>query len=136
MGREVLTVLTVDQIRPIRNQVLVRPDPPPTVSAGGIHIPETVNANNPNYYTMTGVVMATGKGAHDGEAFHPINVKPGDRVVFSRYAGKQIEVAGRQRVMILRESELIALSDGEHVQHGYQAAKHSPIINRPGDEHA
>lgn len=125
-------MLIVSEIRPIRDHVLVRPDAVPTLTAGGLHIPQTVNADNPNYYTMTGTVIACGKGVHDGETFKPVQVKAGDRVVFSRYAGKQIEVDGRHRVLMLKEPEIIGFADTEQIQPGYQAPKFTSIIDRPG----
>lgn len=143
-------MLTLDQITPVKDQVLVVPDPVKAISDGGIHIPETVRADNPNYYTMTGVVVKVGLGAFvDGER-KPVAVQAGDRVVFGRYAGKQIEVHEAvfwpdahdpilaaiqnhdvlwrsKRVLMLREPEIIGKTDGEYIEPGYQAARHRPI---------
>lgn len=152
-------MLTIDQITPIKDQVLVLPDPVKTVTAGGIHIPETVNANNPNYYTMTGVVVRTGQGRIENGERVPVAVKAGDRIVFWRYCGKQIEVetevflpdahdpalaavqnervlTQRHRVLMMRESDVMGLAEGEYVAPGYVAPKWSATKGtaRPGED--
>lgn len=128
-------MLSVDQIRPIKDQVLVRPDPVKDITEGGIFIPETVRADNPNYYTMTGTVLVTGQGRiEDGERV-PVSVKAGDRVVFGRYAGKQIDVQ-RGRVLMLRESEVIGLADAVYVEPGYKAPKDGGVQRLAGDKFA
>lgn len=128
-------MLTLDQIIPIKDQVLVIPDPVKTVSDGGIHIPETVNANNPNYYTMTGVVVKTGAGRIEDGQRVPVQVQAGDRIVFGRYSGKQIELEDRSRVLMMRESDVIGLADTDYVQPGYQAPAFSRVKGtaRPGE---
>jgi len=122
-------------IKPIHDQVVVLPDPPPSVYKGLIVMPETVIAENPNYYTVTGRVVATGthsferakKGQYDfGQPIEqrPFDVQPGQRVVFNRYAGKQITCDDdRVRYLILRECEILGVLEGEHdVQPGYHEA--------------
>lgn len=142
-------MLTLDQITPIKDQILVRPDPVNEVSAGGIYIPETVRADNPNYYTMTGVVIRTGQGNYNADGARvPVSVQAGDRIVFGRYAGKQIEVlnpvpnpmlAGNQpqtlHLLMLREAEIIGRADS-YVEPGYQAAQSGGVQRLPGDKFA
>lgn len=117
--------MTLDQIIPFGDHVLVRPDPKHETSDGGLHIPQTVLADNPNYYTVSGVVVKLGDGyredvyecqnhqcryqyrrtvgeycpvckasqklAYADSDQHPFDVAVGDRVLFGRFAGKQIE---------------------------------------------
>lgn len=54
--------MTVDDLRLIGDRILVRPDPKEAVSEGGLVIPETVLADNPNYYYVSGVVVKLGDG--------------------------------------------------------------------------
>lgn len=127
--------MTIEQITPIKDQVLVIPDPVKTITDGGIHIPETVRADNPNYYTMTGVVVKVGQGRIEDGNRVPVQVKAGDRIVFGRYTGKQIEVEGHQRVLMMREADVIGLAEAEYVQPGYVAPKWSGTKGtaRPGE---
>ena len=69
-------------IRPLRDFVLVSPDPAPEISGGGIHIPETAQEN-----LRTGTVKAAGPGryyrASDGELhLQAPEFEPGDRVAW------------------------------------------------------
>jgi chaperonin GroES len=125
-------VLTLDQLHPTQDRVLIKPDPVPVITRGGIHIPETVNSGNPNYYTMTGTVVKVGPGAIDPEdgARLPMAVAVGDRVVFGRYEGKQVE-CDRVIYLLMRAEKIMGLSAGETVQPGYQPAKHSAVKGTP-----
>lgn len=125
-------MLTLDEIHPTQDRVLVKPDPVPTVTPGGIHIPETVNADNPNYYTMTGTILKVGPGARDSEDGRrlAIPVEIGQRIVFGRYEGKQVVVDG-VTLLLMRAEKIMGLADEERVQHGYEAPKHGPIKGTP-----
>lgn len=98
-------------LRPIKDQVIVLPDPP-LAQIGLIHVPETVNADNPNYFPMTSTVVAVGPGRiEDGERVAP-DVAVGDRVVHNRYAGNQVTCDDDQvRYVVMRESDIIAKGD-------------------------
>ncbi len=109
-------------LKPFGNRLLVKPDPQ-AKQIGLIHIPDTVNAENPNYFTMTGVVVDKGDGEWntDLERKQPIEAEIGQRVTYGRYAGKQVLHNG-QIHLIMREPEIIAIADGnELVLPGYQA---------------
>jgi co-chaperonin GroES (HSP10) len=55
-------MVTLDQIQLFGDRLLVRPDAKYETSEGGLHIPQTVLADNPNYYTMTGTLLRLGDG--------------------------------------------------------------------------
>jgi co-chaperonin GroES (HSP10) len=118
--------MTLDEIKPFGDRILVRPDPKHGTSEGGIVIPETVNADNPNMFTMTGTVLKLGDGyredvyeclnqqcryqsrrtvgeycpvckatqalAYADSGRHAFDVQVGDRVLFGRFAGREVEV--------------------------------------------
>ena len=112
--------MTEAQIRPFGDRVLVRPDAVATVTASGLLVmPESVLADNPNYYSVTGVVLRLGDGIRDedGELRH-FDVQVGDRAKFNRYAGTQIEVEREgqrpERLLMLRESLIMAVVEGDH----------------------
>lgn len=54
--------MRLDEIRLFGDRILVRPDPKEAQSEGGLFIPETVLADNPNFYYVTGTVVALGDG--------------------------------------------------------------------------
>lgn len=94
-------------LRPIKDQVVVLPDPP-VEKIGAIFVPDAVNADNPNYFPMTSTVVAVGPGRiEDGERVAP-DVQVGDRVVHNRYAGHQITCDDdRVLYLVMREADII-----------------------------
>jgi chaperonin GroES len=117
-------------LKPFGDRLLVKPDEQPE-KIGSIYVPETVNADNPNYFTMTGIVIDKGQGAWSEEHGRklPIEVEIGERVLFNRYAGKQVQHNGVLH-LLLRVPEVLGIVAGEHfVQPGYQA----PTWKRPKD---
>lgn len=121
-------MLTPNDLKPIRDQILIKPDPVPEASAGGIFIPETVRADNPNYYTMTGVVLKIGPGlALDGDGRRSeISVAVGQRVTFGRYAGKQMPTV--PRTVMLKNDEILGFPDAESfIQPGYQGPQSKAV---------
>lgn len=102
-------------LRAIGSKVIVRPDAPPEQSEGGILIPQTVNRDNPNYFPMTGTVLSSALP----------EFKEGDRIVFGRYAGKQVTWE-RDTLLVLTHTEdspeILGFADG-YVHQGYQAPK-------------
>ncbi len=84
---------SVSPIRPLGDRVVVRPltvEELGMVSASGIIIPETAKKEKPEQ----GVVIAVGAGKwdEDGEKRLPMDVKVGDKVVFSKYGYDEIKV--------------------------------------------
>ena len=109
-------------LRPIKDQVVVLPDPP-VQRIGLIHVPETVNAENPNYFPMTGTVVAVGPGRiEDGQRVPP-DVHVGDRVVHPRYAGNQITCMDDSVLyLVMREADIIGKGVESTVLPGYMPA--------------
>ena len=120
--------MTEAQIRPFGDRVLVRPDAVETVTPRGIVIPDAVLADNPNYYSVTGIVLRLGDGIRDEDGERrPFDVRVGDRVKFNRYAGTQIEVEREgqrpERLLMLREPLILAVVEGDHrLMPGYMQA--------------
>jgi chaperonin GroES len=91
-------------LRPLGDRVLVRRMEEAEQVVGGIIIPDTAKEK-----PQQGEVVAIGNGRllEDGERT-PIDVKPGDRIIFGKYSGADIKVAG-QEYMILREDEIFGV---------------------------
>lgn len=96
-------------IKPLADRVVVRPltdEEAGTVSASGIIIPETAKKEKPEQ----GVIVAVGAGKwdEDGEKRLPMEVKVGDKVVFSKYGFDEVKMAD-QDYFIVSESNILAI---------------------------
>jgi len=68
-------------------------------TAGGIIIPDTAKEK-----PLKGTVVAVGSGKKD----EPMTVKVGDQVLYSKYAGTEITIDGKE-YLIVRESDILAI---------------------------
>lgn len=87
------------KVKPLADRVLVEPAPAETKTSGGIIIPDTAKEK-----PMRGKVVAVGNGKPD----EPMTVKPGDMVLYGKYAGTEINVDGED-LLIMRESDIYAI---------------------------
>jgi len=92
------------KIRPLHDRVIVKRLDQERPSASGIVIPDTA-AEKPDQ----GEVVAVGKGKvlEDGTV-SPLTVKVGDRVLFGKYAGQTVKVAGEEQ-LVLREEDIMGV---------------------------
>jgi len=86
-------------ITPLHDRVILQADAAEEKSAGGIIIPDTAKEK-----PQRGTVVAAGPGKKD----EPTTVKPGDIVLYGKYAGTEITVGGRE-YLIMRESDIMAI---------------------------
>ena len=91
-------------LRPLGDRVIIQRAEAEDMTAGGILLPESAKDK-----PKEGKIMATGAGRilEDG-TIQPMNVKTGDRVLFSSYAGTEIKVAGDDYV-IMNETDILAI---------------------------
>jgi chaperonin GroES len=94
-------------LKPLGDRVIVRPltdEELGTVSASGIIIPDSVKKEKPEQ----GIVIAVGPGKwdEDGEKRIPIDVKEGDRVVFSKYGFDEIKFDKKEYFIVSEPSIL------------------------------
>jgi chaperonin GroES len=92
------------QFRPLQDRVLIRRNEQEEKTAGGIIIPDTAREK-----PMEGEVVATGPGARgeDGR-IQPLDVKPGDRVLFGKWSGTEIKLDNEEFV-VLKESDIMGV---------------------------
>jgi chaperonin GroES len=90
------------KIEPLDDRVLIRPTDPDKMTKGGIIIPDNAR-EKPHEGTV--VSVGPGKRAESGER-NKIAVEAGDTVVYSKYAGTEIQIDGVAHV-VLRETDLI-----------------------------
>jgi chaperonin GroES len=100
---------SVSPIKPLGDRVVVRPltdTEQGSVSASGIIIPETAKKEKPEQ----GVVIAVGDGKwdEDGEKRIPMQVKVGDKVVFSKYGYDEIKV-NNVEYFIVSEASILGI---------------------------
>ena len=86
-------------IKPLADRVLVKPATAEEKTIGGIIIPDTAKEK-----PLKGEVIATGNGTKDEEMV----LKPGDNVLYGKYAGTEIEWNGEQ-YLIMRQSDVLAI---------------------------
>ncbi len=93
-------------LRPLGDRVLLQRAEAEEMTAGGILLPESAKDK-----PKEGKIVATGKGRilEDGTV-QPMNVKTGDRVLFSSYAGTEVKVSGDE-YLIMNESDILAIVD-------------------------
>jgi chaperonin GroES len=94
------------KIRPLNDRILVVRVEEEKKTAGGIIIPDTAKEK-----PQEGKVVAAGPGkvGDDGKRI-PMDVKKGDRVLFSKYAGSEIRVDGVEHIF-MREDDILGILD-------------------------
>jgi chaperonin GroES len=92
------------KVRPLHDRVLVKRIEQGEMVKGGIIIPDTAKEK-----PMEGEVIAAGPGKlqEDGKR-SPMDVKPGDRILFGKYSGTEIKIDDEEFV-IMREDEILAV---------------------------
>jgi chaperonin GroES len=88
-------------ITPLHDRVLVRRLEQIETAKGGIIIPDTAKEK-----PQEGEVIAVGSGKLEKGHRVPLDVKAGDRILFGKYTGSEIEIDG-QEYLILREEEIL-----------------------------
>ncbi len=91
------------KLQPLGDRVVVQPSEEEEVTKGGIILPDTAKEK-----PQRGVIIAIGPGRLDEEGKRiPMEVKKGDKVIYSKYAGSEIKQDDKE-VLILRESDILA----------------------------
>lgn len=86
-------------IRPLADRVVIEPAAAEEKTASGLFIPDTAKEK-----PQRGTVMAVGPGKKD----EPTTVKVGDTVLYGKYSGTEINVTGKD-YLIMRESDILAV---------------------------
>ena len=96
------------KIRPLQDRVIVERLAEEEKTKGGIIIPDTAKEK-----PMEGKVIAAGKGrvAEDGKLIK-LDVKAGDKVLFSKYAGTDVKIDGKE-YLIMREDDILGVIEGK-----------------------
>jgi chaperonin GroES len=92
------------KIRPLHDRIIVKRVEEEEKTKGGIIIPDTAKEK-----PIEGKVIAVGKGrtTEDGKVV-AMDVKVGDRVLFSKYAGTEVKIGGQEH-LIMREEDILGV---------------------------
>ncbi|WP_067622604.1 co-chaperone GroES [Alicyclobacillus acidiphilus] len=90
-------------LKPLADRVVVRPVEREEKTASGIFLPD-----NAKEKPQEGEVIAVGPGKVEDGKRVDLEVKVGDRVIYSKYAGTEIKV-NNEEVLVLRESDILAI---------------------------
>lgn len=85
-------------IKPLADRVVIKPTPAEEVTMAGIIIPDSAKEK-----PLKGEVIAVGNGTKDEEMV----LKPGDTVLYGKYAGTEIELDG-EKILIMRQNDVLA----------------------------
>ena len=91
-------------IRPLHDRVLIKRLDEQDQVRGGIIIPDTAKEK-----PQQGEVVAAGQGkVRDDGTRQPLDVKPGDRVLFGKYSGSEVKIDDEE-FLIMREDEILGI---------------------------
>src|SRR4029453_9032761 len=103
------------KIRPLHDRILVKRVDEETKTKGGIILPDTAKEK-----PQEGKVIAVGAGkVNEDGTTRPMDVKSGDRILFSKHAGTGVKV-DRDALIITREDDVLGILGLEKCQHGSQ----------------
>lgn len=93
-------------LKPLGDRIVVKPTEAEEVTKGGIVLPDTAKER-----PREGEVIAVGTGKYmETGAQVPMEVKVGDKVIYSRYGGTEVKIGGEEYV-ILRQDDVLAIAD-------------------------
>jgi len=96
------------KVQPLGDRVVVEREEAKATTAGGIVLPDTAKDR-----PQKGKVVAVGDGrvTKDGKK-RPLQVKIGDSVIFTSYAGDEFKLDGDKKVLLMREDDILAIVEG------------------------
>jgi chaperonin GroES len=95
------------KFRPLHDRVVVKRIDAEERTAGGIIIPDTAKEK-----PSQGEIIAVGPGGRDENGkLIPIDVQPGDRVLFGKWSGTEVKIDGVE-YLIMKESDIMGVLEG------------------------
>ena len=86
-------------IKPLADRVLIEPAAAETKTSSGLYIPDTAKEK-----PQKGIVVAAGPGTKE----NPVTLKVGDKVLYGKYAGTELQHDGKD-FLIMKESDILAI---------------------------
>lgn len=91
------------KLQPLGDRVLVKASAQEEITASGIVLPETAQER-----PQEGTVVAAGRGRYENGEHIELEVKVGDKVIYSKYGGTEIKHNGEE-YLILSERDILAI---------------------------
>ena len=92
------------KLRPLHDRLVVKRLEEEEKTKGGVIIPDTAKEK-----PIEGKVIAVGKGKiNEDGAKIPMEMKKGDRILFTKYAGTEVKIDGEEH-LIMKEDDVIAI---------------------------
>ena len=105
------------KFRPLHDRVVVRRLDEDEKTAGGIIIPDSAKEK-----PSQGEIIAVGAGARDEQGkVIPLDVKPGDRVLFGKWSGTEVSIDGED-LLIMKEADIMGVLEGTTAKKSRKAA--------------
>lgn len=93
------------QIKPLYDHILIEPIKEEEKTKSGILLPQTAEKERPEQGKV--ISVGSGKKTEDGKII-PLEVKPGQRVLFTKYGPNEIKVDGKE-YLIAKEEDILAI---------------------------
>jgi chaperonin GroES len=101
-----VTTATKVAIKPLEDRIVVQAVEAETTTASGIVIPDTAKEK-----PQEGTVLAVGPGRFEDGNRVPLDVKVGDKVLYSKYGGTEVKYAGEE-YLVLSARDVLAVIEG------------------------
>jgi chaperonin GroES len=98
-----VTTATKVAIRPLEDRIVVQAVEAETTTASGLVIPDTAKEK-----PQEGIVLAIGPGRFEDGQRVPLDVKEGDRVLYSKYGGTEVKYGGEE-YLVLSARDVLAV---------------------------
>jgi chaperonin GroES len=90
------------KVFPLADRVAIRPSEETGEMRGGLYIPDTAKEK-----PIQGDIIAVGPGRLEKGQRVPMELKVGDRVIYGKYTGSQVELEGEE-IILIKETDVIA----------------------------
>ena len=101
-----MTTATKVAIKPLEDRIVVQANDAESTTASGLVIPDTAKEK-----PQEGTVLAVGPGRFEDGARVPLDVKIGDKVLYSKYGGTEVKYAGEE-YLVLSARDVLAVIEG------------------------
>ena len=101
-----MSTATKVAIKPLEDRIVVQASEAETTTASGIVIPDTAKEK-----PQEGTVLAVGPGRFEDGARVPLDVKVGDKVLYSKYGGTEVKYSGEE-YLVLSARDVLAVIEG------------------------
>ena len=101
-----MATATATKLRPLGDRVVVKPTAREEMTKSGIVLPDTAKEK-----PQEGTVLAVGPGRFEDGNRVPLDVKVGDKVLYSKYGGTEVKYAGEE-YLVLSARDVLAVIEG------------------------